>query len=245
MEELDSQTSAVHGERSALRWLWLPGVFVIVAVGVWITGGVITNDESVAKVLTGLWFALAGLGVLVLAWVRRGAAVPAIIGYSVAAVGIGGFLLYTSTVDQVVDEDVVVAAPEESATATDDDPDDTNNASGTDEPTEDVNTLISKGDFVDAEHPTSGVASVIKTPNGVVLTFTKFETDPGPDLRVYFVPPGTAVEAGEDLGALKGNQGDQQYDIPDSVSAGDLERGSVVIWCRAFSVAFGSADLAA
>ncbi len=117
MEELDSQTSAARGERSALRWLWLPGVFVIVAVGVWITGGVITNDESLAKVLTGLWFALAGLAVLVLAWVRRGAAVPAIIGYSVAAVGIGGFLLYTSTVDQVVDEDVVVAAPEESATA--------------------------------------------------------------------------------------------------------------------------------
>lgn len=221
------------------------------AVGVWITGGVITNDESVAKVLTGLWFALAGLAVLVLAWVRRGAAVPAIIGYSVAAVGIGGFLLYTSTVDQVVDEDVVVAAPEESATASDgdtddtDDTDDANNATGTDEPTEDVNTLIAKGDFVSGEHPTSGVASVIETPNGVVVTFTKFETDPGPDLRVYFVPPGTAVEAGEDLGALKGNQGDQQYDIPDSVSEGDLERGSVVIWCRAFSVAFGSADLAA
>ena len=244
MEELDSQTSAVHRERSPLRWLWLPAVFAIVAVGVWITGGVITNDESLAKVLTGLWFGLAGLAVLGLAWVRRGAAVPAIIGYSVAAVGIGGFLLYTSTVDQVVDEDVVVAAPEESATSSGGDTDDTNNETGTDQPAEDVNTLISKGDFVDAEHPTSGVASVIETPNGVVLTFTRFETDPGPDLRVYFVPPGTDVEAGEDLGALKGNKGDQQYEVPGSLSTGDLERGSVVIWCRAFSVAFGSADLA-
>jgi len=61
---------------------------------------------------------------------------------------------------------------------------------------------------------------------------------------VYFVPPGTDVEAGEDLGALKGNKGDQQYEVPGSLSTGDLERGSVVIWCRAFSVAFGSADLA-
>ena len=234
MEELDSQTSAAHRERSPLRWLWLPAVLVIVAVGVWITGGVITNDESVAKVLTGLWFALAGLAVLVLAWVRRGAAVPAIIGYSVAAVGIGGFLLYTSTVDQVVDEDVVVAAPEESAT-----PNPTE-----DEQPEDANILVSKGRFVDGEHPTSGVASVIDTAKGTVVTLTSFETDPGPDLRVYFVPSGTDVEAGEDLGALKGNKGDQQYDVPGSLSTGDLERGSVVIWCRAFSVAFGSADLA-
>jgi hypothetical protein len=244
MEELDSQASAADRGRSALRWLWLPAVFVVVAVGVWITGGVITNDEAVAKVLTGLWFALAALAVLVLAWVRRGAAVPAITGYAVAAVGIGGFLLYTSTVDQVVDEDVVVAAPELSATENGSDTADTNSASGTDEPADDVNTLISKGDFVDGEHPTSGVASIIDTDRGMVVTLTSFETDPGPDLRVYFVPPGTDVGAGEDLGALKGNKGDQQYDMPGSWSTGDLERGSVVIWCRAFSVAFGSAELA-
>jgi Electron transfer DM13 len=40
------------------------------------------------------------------------------------------------------------------------------------------------------------------------------------------------------IGRLKGNRGNQQYDLPDGVRA-----GSVVIWCRAFSVAFGVAEL--
>ena len=243
MEDLSSQTSVETREPTALRWLWLPAVIVVVAVGVWITGGVITNDESVAKVLTGVWFAVAGVAVLLLALRNRSAAVPAIAGYVLAAGGLGGFLLYTSTVDRVVDEDVVVAAPEESA-STGTDATNSENDTGSNDQSEDVNVLVSKGRFVDGEHPTSGVASVIDTGKGTVVTLTSFETDPGPDLRVYFVPPGTDVGAGEDLGALKGNKGDQQYDVPASVSTGDLERGSVVIWCRAFSVAFGSADLA-
>ena len=186
-----SPTPVARGgdQRSTFRWLWLPVVMVIVVVGVWITGGVITNDESVAKGLTGLWFAIAGVAVLVLAMRSRNAAVPAIAGYVIAAGGLGGFLLYSSTVDRVVDEDVVVAAPEVSATPN----------PAEDEQPEDVNTLLSKGQFVDGEHPTSGLASVIDTAKGTVVTLTSFETDPGPDLRVYFVPPGTDVGAGEDL----------------------------------------------
>ena len=43
-----------------------------------------------------------------------------------------------------------------------------------------------------------------------------------------------------DLGALKGNRGDQQYRIPDGVR---LAGHTVVIWCRAFSAPFGKATL--
>lgn len=43
-----------------------------------------------------------------------------------------------------------------------------------------------------------------------------------------------------DLGALKGNRGDQQYAILRGVA---VEGRSVVIWCRAFSASFGSALL--
>jgi electron transfer DM13 len=43
-----------------------------------------------------------------------------------------------------------------------------------------------------------------------------------------------------DLGALKGNRGDQQYRLPRGTG---LRGRAVVIWCRAFSARFGSAVL--
>jgi hypothetical protein len=72
-----------------------------------------------------------------------------------------------------------------------------------------------------------------------------FETDAGPDLRLYVSTRDPANgELGDfrDLGALKGNVGNQQYSLSRDVN---LERYStVVVWCRAFSVAFTSAPLA-
>jgi hypothetical protein len=82
---------------------------------------------------------------------------------------------------------------------------------------------------------------------GRVLTLTDFETDSGPDLRVYLTArdPSVDGEIGEfvDLGALKGNVGNQQYEIPDDVDVDALP--NAVVWCRAFSVGFTSAALAA
>jgi len=73
-----------------------------------------------------------------------------------------------------------------------------------------------------------------------VLTLTSFETAAGPDLRVRIVP-GASTDGGADeaidLGALKGNRGDQQYALPDGLEA---RNHTVVIWCRAFSALFGS-----
>ena len=44
-----------------------------------------------------------------------------------------------------------------------------------------------------------------------------------------------------DLGALKGNKGNQQYAIPTST---DLDQDwRVVVWCRAFTVSFTEAPL--
>jgi hypothetical protein len=43
------------------------------------------------------------------------------------------------------------------------------------------------------------------------------------------------------LGKLKANMGNQNYEIPQGT---DLERyDTVLIWCKAFSVLFGSAEL--
>jgi Electron transfer DM13 len=97
------------------------------------------------------------------------------------------------------------------------------------------NVLESRGTFTSGEHTTTGTARVIRLASGRrVLTLTNFETDAGPDLRVRI--------GDRDLGALKGNKGDQQYDVPD----GFKPRGErVLIWCRAFSALFGSAQLEA
>ena len=72
------------------------------------------------------------------------------------------------------------------------------------------------------------------------LRFENFESNNGPDLNVYLVNPDDPSDF-IDLGDLKGNVGDQNYEIPAGI---DLERYSQVsIWCVRFSVGFGSADL--
>lgn len=70
-----------------------------------------------------------------------------------------------------------------------------------------------------------------------------------PELRlpvgaVYLVPERSerSIDGGVRLGALKGNVGSQQYDVPAELLTS--EPATVVVWCRAFTVAFGTAELA-
>ena len=105
------------------------------------------------------------------------------------------------------------------------------------------------GSFHSVAHETSGTATVHRLPDGTrVLRLTQFVTSNGPDVRVYLV---AAPDAADDetvkkagfveLGKLKGNQGDQNYDIPAGL---DLNRyRAVTIWCRRFGVNFASAPL--
>jgi hypothetical protein len=71
--------------------------------------------------------------------------------------------------------------------------------------------------------------------------------DNGPDLKVYLSPEPSSAEEGAfddgsvSLGDLKGNIGDQNYEIPRGV---DLERfRSAVVWCERFGVGFAVAPL--
>jgi hypothetical protein len=107
--------------------------------------------------------------------------------------------------------------------------------------------LVRGGGFISVAHPAEGRAAVIElAEGGRVLTLTGFEVDNGPDLRVYLVA-GDPTSEGDvddyvDLGGLKGNKGDQQYEIPADVDVGTYD--TAVIWCRAFSVLFARAPLA-
>ncbi len=112
-------------------------------------------------------------------------------------------------------------------------------------------TPISSGRFHDGAHKTSGNATVYQLPDGKrVLRLSEFETSNGPDVQVYMVAAldaldnATVTSAGfVNVGALKGNKGDQNYDLPSDLDL--TKHRSVSIWCRRFGVNFGTAPLAA
>ncbi|TDC37033.1 DM13 domain-containing protein [Micromonospora sp. KC213] len=112
--------------------------------------------------------------------------------------------------------------------------------------------LVSRGEFVTHEHDTSGTARVIRTADGKHrLELVGLSTSNGPDLRVWLSDqPVRTGRAGwgvfddgrwVELGRLKGNRGDQAYDIPARTDLTHLT--SVSIWCKRFSVSFGAAAL--
>ncbi len=107
-------------------------------------------------------------------------------------------------------------------------------------PAPEIVTLVS-GVFVDGSHPTSGNGTVLTDGAVSFLRFENFETDNGPDLNVYLRSSANPDDF-IDLGDLKGNIGDQNYELPADF---DAETYDVVdIWCVRFSVSFGSAQLA-
>jgi len=100
-------------------------------------------------------------------------------------------------------------------------------------------------------HQTSGRATIYRSQDGMpYLRLTDFTTSNGPDVHVLLVrADDKALEQeivkGElehvELGTLKGNQGDQNYDLP---AATDLNKyQAVAIYCERFHAIFGVAKL--
>jgi hypothetical protein len=109
---------------------------------------------------------------------------------------------------------------------------------------------LSVGRFHSHEHATEGRARVIDLPDGRrYVRFEGFRTSNGPLLRVYLSAaradgPGEAFDDRFlDLGALKGNIGDQNYAIPRGTRLRAFR--SVVVWCKRFAVPFAAAPVAA
>lgn len=114
------------------------------------------------------------------------------------------------------------------------------------------NRILAAGDFVTHEHETTGRAEIVRLADGRHrLVLRNLDTSNGPDLRVWLtdqrVVGGVAGWRVFDDGSwfevarLKGNRGDQVYDLPPSVKPADFR--SVSIWCRRFAVSFGAAAL--
>jgi hypothetical protein len=100
-------------------------------------------------------------------------------------------------------------------------------------------------------HQTSGRATIYKTPDGKqYLRLTDFETSNGPDVHVVLARSDDKsltqeVVTGQldsvELGSLRGNKGDQNYNLTASVDLHIYD--AVVIYCERFHAIFGLARL--
>ena len=168
---------------------------------------------------------------------------------------VGGALVFQPWllfIDVRVDDEIPAAV----ATAT---PEPTPAASASVEPAEQITPAppagpvdLLTGSFISHEHTTSGSVRVIENPDGTrQLALVGLETSNGPDVHVW-LSAGPVLEGTDgwftaagyehiDLGPIKGNIGDQLYDIPADVDLTVFR--TVVLWCVPFSVSFGAAAL--
>ena len=105
------------------------------------------------------------------------------------------------------------------------------------------------GKFHGKVHKTEGRATVYQGADGKpVLQLKGFKTSNGPDVHVVLV----AANAGDvkslksdteriELGKLKGNEGDQNYEIPEGTDLAKFD--AVLIYCERFNAVFGVAPL--
>lgn len=111
-------------------------------------------------------------------------------------------------------------------------------------------TVIAGGNFtvIDALHTATGSVTIYQLPdNSRVLRLDNFSVTNGPDLHVYLVrnpKPRKPEEVGNDyidLGALKGNVGNQNFPVPTETDLSVYQ--GIIIYSVPFSVIFSSAQL--
>ena len=116
---------------------------------------------------------------------------------------------------------------------------------------EDKTKTLETGTFHGKVHKTSGRATIYREADGkLLLRLTDFKTSNGPDVHVILIAAKDAEDDAKflksstervELGTLKGNEGDQNYEIPTDT---DLSRFQTVsIYCERFNANFGAAPL--
>jgi len=100
--------------------------------------------------------------------------------------------------------------------------------------------VIAQGSFTNGAHVTTGIVKLSRDTFGKrFLVFENLKTDPGPDIRIW---------AAEDRDAKNYIQlsktvqlGNYKIDVPSDFDA--TKKPHILIWCKAFSVLFGGAQL--
>jgi hypothetical protein len=139
----------------------------------------------------------------------------------------------------------ITAIPSETATAS---PHETEGLSGVIQ----YPLVLVQGVLVSHEHRTSGEVSILQLEDGSrVLRLENLDTSDGPRVEVWLTD--APVSEGEEgwgvfdegkyasSGAMKGNQGNQNYEIPSDLDLSEVS--SVSLWCVTFSISFGAAEL--
>lgn len=111
---------------------------------------------------------------------------------------------------------------------------------------------LASGSFEDADsfHQGSGTAHFLELSGQRLLRIEDLDVTNGPNLFVYVSAhpaPRTSAELHDDgdyeVAPLKGNRGDQNYELPPDLDIGRYR--SVVIYCKRFAVVFSTARLTA
>jgi hypothetical protein len=232
-----------------MRLLALPLVIAGLLAGLWLFAspvsrafadatGVPAYWSSIAWAV--LWFVAASVVLGKLRKERPGLGLPLRGGFLLTVAVVGGVFAWTSLTDDKAGDDVSFArdaVPPAAAAESAREPD-----AQAQRPR---NVLVSAGEFSGIDHSARGRARVVRLTSGDRrLVFTEFDVERAPDLRVYMAVDRVTGDVGEyrELGKLKGNVGDQYYELPKSLDLGRFKH--VVIWCKAFDVGVAQAPLA-
>lgn len=173
------------------------------------------------------------------------------VGFSVALLVVGWWLLKPLFIDKEVNEALPKAAQTEQGIEKTADKDKETGELVNKTPTMPVADMetanqtaaMFEGAFVDGEPGHHAKGKVVTLVNGdtTILRLEDLDATNGPDLHVFLAKPGSKTGEGINLGKLKGNIGNQNYELPQHTDLSVYSK--VVIYCKQFSVDFGYSDL--
>lgn len=216
-------------------------VAALLGIGLIVLQRWVAETRDAAIVLVTAWFALVGAAILLALRDRPELRVAAFGTFAAIALASGAVGYWTGFRDDRVDENVVIATMAATGPARDaalaGDASNRGNASA-------GPVTLARGGFTGADgHAGAGDATVVRTTGDRrVLTFTDFEVDPGVKVEVWLTRDESSTDDRIELGGLKGNVGDQQYDIPANADLGAYD--TVVLYCTPFTVRIAVATLA-
>lgn len=221
----------------------------VLGIGMLVLQRWVAETRGTAIALVAIWIALVGISALIVTRARPELRLPLLGTWAAVLAGTLAVGWWTGFRDREVMDDVAMAnarvagAERERALVGASAAQMPGRADRKENPPEQGPVELATGTFSGEDgHAGSGTATVVEQPGGErLLTFTQFDVDPGPAVEVYLSASPEDISDRVELGSLKGNVGDQQYEIP---ADADLRRYSnVVLWCTPFTVRIAVAEL--